>query len=47
MYREASRAMEMEPGGDDKSPVHLVNSSLGVQQLKKLENLINAVVVPL
>jgi len=46
MYREACRAMEMEPGGDDKSPDHLVNSSLGVAQVKKLENLIKAVVVP-
>ena len=46
MYREANRAMEMEPGGDDKSPDHLVNSPFGIQQMKKIENLINNVVIP-
>lgn len=46
MYREASRAMEMEPEGDGKSPVHLVNSSIGLPQVKKIETLIKAVVVP-
>ena len=46
MYREANHAMEMEPGGDDKSPDHLVNSPFRIQQMKKIENLINNVVIP-
>ena len=46
MYREASRAMEMEPGGDGKSPEYLVNSPFGLPQIKKLEKLLEGIVLP-
>ena len=47
MYREASRAMEVEPEvNDGKFPDHLLGSPFGVAQIRKLESLINRVVLP-
>jgi hypothetical protein len=47
MYREASRAMEMEPGDNDsRFPIHLVNSRIGISQVEKLQNFINNVKPP-
>jgi hypothetical protein len=46
MFREVSRAMEMEPGGDDKYPAHLNNSPFGILQIQKIEKLIDAIVIP-
>jgi hypothetical protein len=47
MYREASRAMEMEPGeSDSRFPIYLVNSKLGFPQVEKLRNFINNVEPP-
>ena len=42
MYREVSRAMEIEPDAPTQSPGHLANSSLGIQQMKKIENLLKS-----
>jgi len=43
MFREVGRAVEAEADGG--SPEYVINSPLGVDQLRKLENLINSVVV--
>jgi len=43
IYREVSRAMEIEPGGDGSSPDHLINSPFGIQQMKKIEIFINSI----
>jgi hypothetical protein len=38
MYREASQAMEMEPGeNDSRFPLHLVNSRIGILQVENLQ----------
>lgn len=37
MYREACRALEIEPG-DTKVPVHLAESDFGVKELQKIES---------
>jgi len=46
MYREVSRAMEIEPGGDTNNPSQLISSPFGIQQIHKLENLIEDVDLP-
>ena len=51
MYRESSRAIEMEPGGDGKSSEYLVNSPFRLPQIKKtqikkLEKLLEGIVLP-
>ena len=46
MYREVSRAMEIEPEEDDSSPEQLQNLKFGIQQMEKIESLIEAVVIP-
>lgn len=46
VYREVSRATEMEPGGDGKSPAHLINSLYGVKHLEKLRRFINSIDLP-
>jgi hypothetical protein len=46
MYREVSRAIEIEPDAPTQAPNHLVNSTLGVQQIKKIENLVKSLEVP-
>jgi len=46
IYREVTRAMEMEPDAPTKAPVHLVNSPFGIKEVKKLERLIKSVVIP-
>lgn len=38
MYREASCAVEVEPG-DTKVPVHLAESPLGIKELNKIERI--------
>lgn len=43
MFREATRAMEIEPGGVTMLPLHLVNSSLGIRQIKKIEHLLDEI----
>jgi hypothetical protein len=46
MYREVSRAVEIEPGAPTDSPDHLIQSKFGIQQLNKILSLIKSVVVP-
>jgi hypothetical protein len=46
MYREVCRAMEMEPGEDNKSPAQLKNSPFGIQQMQKIERVIEAIILP-
>jgi hypothetical protein len=47
MYREVSRSMEIEPDGDGKKlPDHLVNSTFGVKEIRKIESLLNKVCLP-
>jgi len=45
MYREASRAMEIEPepGAASNVPVHLSKSPFGVKELNKIESLLGKV----
>jgi hypothetical protein len=45
MYQEVSRAMEMEPDSDapTKAPNHLVHSSFGIKEMKKIESLLKSV----
>jgi hypothetical protein len=38
--------MEIEPGEDDNCPEQLRNSTFGIQQMEKIESLIEAVVIP-
>ena len=40
MYREASRAMEVEPGAESDVPVHLSESAFGVKELGQIESMI-------
>jgi hypothetical protein len=43
MYREASRAMEIEPGAETNVPIHLSESRFGIKELKKIENILGKV----
>jgi hypothetical protein len=45
-YREVSRAVEMEPGAPTDAPDHLKNSPFGIQEMNKIETLIDGVVLP-
>jgi hypothetical protein len=46
MYREVSRAMEIEPGAETKAPLHLVGSPFGIKEVKKIENLLKNIRIP-
>jgi hypothetical protein len=46
MYREVSRAMEVEPGAGNMLPIHLVNSAFGIKELQRIEGLIQSVQLP-
>jgi hypothetical protein len=46
MYREVSRAVEIEPGEPTDSPDHLIQSKFGIQQLNKILSLIKSVALP-
>lgn len=43
MYREASRAMEIEPGVETNVPVHLSQSPFGIKELNKIESIFGKV----
>lgn len=45
MYREVSRAMEIEPGETTTHPTQLINSPFGVKEVKEITALINSVAV--
>ena len=48
VFKEVSRAMEVERGEEEASgyPPHLVNSPLGIKQMKKLEAMVEALALP-
>ena len=43
MYREASHAMEIEPGAATDIPVHLSESPFGIKELNKIKSMISKV----
>lgn len=43
MYREASRAMEIEPGAETDAPIHLSQSPFGMKELNKIEGVLGKV----
>ncbi len=47
LFREVSRALEVEPGEPSKYPEQLVDSPLGIREMTKLEEVINAVTISL
>lgn len=46
MYREVSRSMEIEPGAPTKASNHLINSLFGIQEVNKIERLMDSVHLP-
>ena len=46
VFREVSRAMEIEPGEPTCYPQHLVDSPLGIEEMNKIERVINDVDLP-
>jgi hypothetical protein len=46
MYREVSRAMEVEPDAPTNVPESLVNSPFGIKEVKKIETLLKSVNLP-
>ena len=46
MYREVSRAMEIEPGAETAAPLHLIDSPFGIKEVKKIENLLKNIRIP-
>jgi hypothetical protein len=47
MFREVSRSMEMEPGAETKAPAQLVNSPFGIEEMNRMEILIDSISPPL
>jgi hypothetical protein len=45
MYREVSRSIEVEPDNPTMLPPKLVNSPLGVKELREIERLLNDVTI--
>jgi hypothetical protein len=43
MYREASRALEVEPGATSNVPLHLSESPFGMKELTKIESILGKV----
>jgi hypothetical protein len=46
IFREVSRAMEIEPGEPISHPTHLVHSPLGIAEMQKIEEMMNDVDLP-
>ena len=46
MCREVSCAMEMEPGGENAFPIQLRSSPFGIQQMQKIERVMDGIVIP-
>lgn len=44
IYREVTRAMEIEPDAQTLAPPHLVNSPFGIKEVNQIETLINRVI---
>jgi hypothetical protein len=45
-FREISRAMEVEDGEPTNHPQHLVDSTLGIGEMQKLEKMLESVTLP-
>lgn len=46
MFREVSRSMEVEPGEPTSHPSQVVDSGFGIQEMKKLEKMLDAISIP-
>lgn len=46
MYREVSRAMEVEDGVPSMAPIHLKTSRFGFNEVRRIENLLDQVSLP-
>ena len=46
VFREISRSIEIEPGAETDLPQHLVDSPFGIQEIQKIEKLLESVVFP-
>lgn len=46
IFREISRAIEVEEGEDSKLPKQLVHSSLGIREMQKIEEMLEAISLP-
>ena len=46
MYREISRLIETEPKAATTAPPHLVHSSFGIKELKRIEAVIKGIPLP-
>jgi len=46
LFREVSRAMEIEPGEPTRYPPQLVHSPFGIEEMNQIEEIINTVVIP-
>jgi hypothetical protein len=40
MYREVSRALEVEPGDENETPSHIQNSPLGIKELDEMQSVV-------
>jgi hypothetical protein len=47
LFREVSRALEIEPGEPSKHPQYLVDSPLGIGQMNEVEEMIDSLDIPL
>lgn len=45
-FREVSRAIEVEEGEPSKLPKHLVQSSLGIKEMRKIEEMLEGISLP-
>ena len=43
MFREVTRAMEVEPGAPSNYPTHLLHSPFGVKEVNQIEKLLKGV----
>jgi hypothetical protein len=46
VYREISRAMEVEPDAPNEAPVHLIHSPFGIKEMKKIESMLKGIRLP-
>lgn len=45
-FREVARAMEIEDGEQTEYPQQLLDSPLGIQEMQKIEEMLNSVIIP-
>jgi hypothetical protein len=46
LFREVSRSIEAEPGEPSRCPQHLVESPLGIGDMRRIEKLVDSIVLP-